>query len=309
MYPVFPAVTPAVRLFYLFIFLIPCTIAAIVSVGLIMMVMGKSEQLVLYSFYAGMFIQALCVFILPVYFTLKATNSPPITYLKLNKNERLDKKILFGLLVFFTGYVFVLFLTHWNRAIELPESMRGIEQWMRAKEDMAMATTERLLSVQTIGGLLMNILIIGVVAAVAEEIIFRGALQQFLQEWTRNGHVAVWISAFIFSTIHFQFFGFFPRLVLGALLGYLLLYTQNLWIPIFVHFFNNTLIVVVNYFWKNAEWLKNTETIKITPPFAILAVISLIVTILLFQKFRKNENSKALYSQENDTNSTYNSIA
>jgi membrane protease YdiL (CAAX protease family) len=290
----FPAATPAVRLFYLLIFLIPCTIAAVVSIGLITMAMGKSEQSGLWTLYASMFVQATCMFVLPVYFALKATNSPPVTYLKLNKNERLDKKILFGLFVFFAAYAFVLFLTHWNKAIELPKWIHGIEQWMRTKEDMAMVTTERLLSVQTIGELLMNIFIIGVVAAVAEEIIFRGALQQFLQEWTRNGHVAVWISAFIFSAIHFQFFGFFPRFVLGALLGYLFLYTQNLWIPIFVHFFNNTLVVIINYFWKDAEWLKNAETIKITPTFTVLAMVSLAVTILLFQKFRKNENPKFL---------------
>ncbi|MDR0333151.1 MAG: CPBP family intramembrane metalloprotease [Dysgonamonadaceae bacterium] len=291
---IFPAATPAVKIFYLFIFLIPCTIVAVVSIGLITMVIGKSEQSGLWTLYASMFVQGVCMFVLPVYFALKATNSQPITYLKLNKNERLDEKILFGLFVFFAAYVFVLFLTHWNKTIELPESMRGIEQWMHTKEDMAIATTERLLSVQTIGELLMNILIIGVVAAVAEEIIFRGALQQFLQEWTRNGHIAVWISAFIFSAVHLQFFGFFPRLVLGALLGYLFLYTQNLWIPIFVHFFNNTLVVIVNYFWKNAEWLKNTEKIEITPTFFVLAMVSLATTILLFHKFRKSENPKVL---------------
>lgn len=292
------ASAPAIRLFSLLMFLIIGMLVAVAFVSVLMSTVGESVQSSLWMFYVSVFIQGICLFVLPTYFALIVTGAKPIPYLKLNEKTEIGKKIVFGLLTFFAVYVFVLFLTHWNRAIELPESMHVIEQWMRTKEDAAMATTQRILSVQTIGKLLMNILIIGVVAAVAEEIIFRGALQQFLHEWTRNGHVAVWVSAAIFSAVHLQFFGFFPRLVLGALLGYLFLYTRNLWVPIFVHFFNNAMILIVNYVWRDSEWLKNSEKITITLTFALLAIVSLALTVLIFRQ----------YIKKNDTNSTYHSV-
>jgi membrane protease YdiL (CAAX protease family) len=296
MRPILSTATPAAKIFYLCILLIPCALVASTLIFFIMNTAGESAQTTLWAFYASMLIQGTVLFILPAYLVIAMTNAQPIAYLKLNRDKRIGCKMLFGILTFVAIYAFVLFLVHWNRGIELPESMHAIEQWMRAKEDAAMKTTGRLLSVQTVTELIMNILIIGVVASVAEEIIFRGALQQFLQEWTRNGHVAVWITAFIFSTVHFQFFGFFPRLVLGALLGYLFLYTRNLWVPIFVHFFNNVLVVIVNYIWRDSEWLKNAESIEITPTFAVWAIVSIGITVWLFAVYvkRNSQNTQHL---------------
>ena len=282
----FPTATPATKMLFLCILLIPCLFLATAFIFLIMNAAGESAYTTLWAFYASMFVQGVILFILPSYVVIAMTNSQPIAYLKLNQNERIGNKLLFGLLAFVGAYFFVLFLTHWNKGVQLPESMYAIEQWMRAKEDTAAATTERLLSVQTIGKLLMNILIIAVVVSIAEEIIFRGALQQFLHEWTRNGHAAVWISAFIFSVVHFQFFGFFPRLVMGALLGYLFWYTRNLWIPIFVHFLNNAFILIMNYIGRGTEWFDSISNITITPTLIVLALISLVFTIQLFRLYQ-----------------------
>jgi membrane protease YdiL (CAAX protease family) len=277
------SVTPVAKIFILLISLIIGTIIASV---LIFSVINIAEWDGLWTFYVSMLIQGICVFVLPAYFAVAITNSQPMAYLGLKDRQKIGEKLRFGLLAFVGAYFFVLFLMHWNKGIELPEAMHGIEQWMRAKEEAAAATTQRFLSVQTIGGLLMNILIVGVVASVAEEIIFRGALQQFLQEWTRNGHVAVWISAFIFSAVHLQFFGFFPRLVLGALLGYLFLYTRNLWIPIFVHFINNAFVLIVSYIGRDSEWLKDIEEIRITPTLIALATVSLVFTVMVFRSYK-----------------------
>jgi membrane protease YdiL (CAAX protease family) len=88
---------------------------------------------------------------------------------------------------------------------------------------------------------------IAVLAAVGDELIFRGLLQRLFQEWTRNVHLAVIISALIFSAFHLQFYGFFGRFVLGLILGYLFVWTGSLWVPIVVHFFNNAMAVIISF--------------------------------------------------------------
>jgi len=93
--------------------------------------------------------------------------------------------------------------------------------------------------------------------------------------------------AFIFSVVHFQFYGFFPRLVLGALLGYLFLYTRNLWVPIVVHFINNATVIVLHFFWGDTEWMEGLEEAEVTPAFAFMALISLLLTLFLFMNYRR----------------------
>ena len=163
---------------------------------------------------------------------------------------------------------------------------------MRSLEDQAMDTTMLLLTGDSLVHLLMNLLVVAGVAAFSEEIFFRGALQQFLQEKYRNGHAAVWISALVFSVVHFQFYGFFPRLVLGALLGYLFLYTRNLWIPILIHFINNASVIVLHYFWGESEWMQALEEVELTVPFATIAVLSAAFTILLFRNYSKRKRNR-----------------
>ena len=55
------------------------------------------------------------------------------------------------------------------------------------------------------------------------------------------------MTAFIFSFIHFQFYGFIPRLLLGALLGYALLWSGNIRYSMIMHGTNNALSVLLFY--------------------------------------------------------------
>jgi membrane protease YdiL (CAAX protease family) len=205
----------------------------------------------------------------------------------------MTEKVILALLLFLFSYLFASFLSQWNKGISLPQSLSGIEQAMRSMEDAALETTDLLLSVDTIGGLLLNLLIVAGFAALSEELFFRGALQQLLQEKFRNGHAAVWVAAFIFSIVHFQFYGFLPRLFLGALLGYLFLYTRNLWIPILFHFINNATVLVISYFWRDAGWLRKMEEMPVTLPFVAGAVASLLLTFLLFWSYNKKTATRS----------------
>lgn len=142
-------------------------------------------------------------------------------------------------------------IVEWNEGWHLPSSLSSVETAMRQLEDNAKNATDMLMEGASVGSLIVSILIVGVFAGFSEEIFFRGALQRIMQATRINGHVAVWTAALIFSVLHFQMFGFVPRLLLGAFFGYVLWWTNSLWIPIAVHALNNSLVVVST--WHSAN--------------------------------------------------------
>jgi membrane protease YdiL (CAAX protease family) len=134
-----------------------------------------------------------------------------------------------------------------NQSMQFPEALKGIEDFMRSMEDNMAGMTEFLTTFDSISELILAFIVIAVIAGVGEEIIFRGLIQRKLYLATKNPHVAIWLAAFIFSAIHFQFYGFLPRLMLGAMFGYFYYFTGNLWVPIVAHVFNNGLAVILLY--------------------------------------------------------------
>ena len=159
-----------------------------------------------------------------------------------------------------------------NNRIVFPAALAAFEQQLRAMEEAASVLTERFLHADNLGGLLINIGLMALLPALSEELSFRGTLQQVLG---RN-HVAVWLTAIIFSAIHMQFFGFIPRMLMGAMFGYIFLWSGSLWIPILMHFTNNSLAVIAYYtFGQNSS----ADTIG-TGTTWWLGVLSLILTSL-----------------------------
>lgn len=281
--------SPAGKIFYLFLF---SFIGLLIGSGFLILFESATQISAannIWGIYMGILVQSIFAFIVPAWFVVAWSKSSPCNYFRLKASSQLPNMMFFGVFVFAASYLFISFLTQWNKTIQLPEALLPIEEWMRAMEDSAMATTERLLSGKSVIDLLANLFFIALMAAVSEEIFFRGALQQFLQEMTKNGHAAVWISSFIFSAIHLQFYGFFPRLMLGALLGYLFLYTRNLWVPIIVHFVNNSLVILLTYFWGDADWFNKMEDIPVTPTLFVLALLSAIITVVLFRLYKQPE--------------------
>jgi len=140
---------------------------------------------------------------------------------------------------------FLNLITQWNQQMVLPDFMKSVEDYIKSMEDNATKLTEAMLQTKNIPTIIFNILIVAVFAAIGEEFLFRGALQRIFGQMIRNKHIVIWSVAFIFSFIHFQFYGFVPRLLLGAYFGYLLDFSKNLWIPILAHFTNNFLGVML----------------------------------------------------------------
>lgn len=131
-----------------------------------------------------------------------------------------------------------------NNRIVLPECLSSLEQFFRQMEEEAALLTERFMQADNVWVMMINMGLMAVLPALAEEMSFRGVLQQLLGG---RRHVAIWLTAVIFSAIHMQFYGFIPRMLMGALFGYVFVWTGSLWVPIVMHFVNNGMAVLVYY--------------------------------------------------------------
>ena len=169
------------------------------------------------------------------------------------------KNYLYGIIALLALLPIVGVVNEWNQAISLPDFLAPLEAWMREAEDMATQLQERFLSGTSYLDLFVNIVVMAVTPAICEELLFRGVIQNQLEKWFKNAHVAVWVAAIIFSAIHFQFYGFFPRMILGAALGYLLVYGKSLWLPIVAHCVNNSLAVIAAWGANKLEIVKQVE--------------------------------------------------
>ena len=141
----------------------------------------------------------------------------------------------------------IAFLGHINEQMQLPESLATLEQWMKLMEEKVGAVLTQMLSDRSAWNIALSLLLMAVFPAICEEYFFRGTLQPLFGNIFKNKHVAIWLTAFVFSAIHFQFYGFLPRFLLGAYLGYLLLWSRTIWLPILAHFLHNTLTISAYY--------------------------------------------------------------
>ena len=135
---------------------------------------------------------------------------------------------------------FIGLLLEWNMMIPAPE-------WLLQFDINSEAFVTAFLQMSNIWDLLFTLLVLAIVPAIGEELLFRGYLQQKLGNWLSNPHTAILITAFLFSAIHFHFQGIIPRFVLGVLLGYLFYWSNSLWLPILAHFVNNAQAVILSY--------------------------------------------------------------
>lgn len=162
-----------------------------------------------------------------------------------------------------------------NELMKLPEFLAGLEAALASMEESAARLTVAITEVTDVPSLLFNLLVVALIPALGEEMIFRGILLPLFRKWTGQKHLAVWISAFLFSAMHLQFYGFLPRLVLGALLGYLFVYTRSLWAPIVAHFVNNAMALILLFFIARSEITREMDTFQPQSQDLVLLLVSL----------------------------------
>lgn len=195
------------------------------------------------------------------------------------------KTVLILFLVMLLGLTFMVSispLVEWNMNLKFPEYMKGFETWAREAEDRTAKLTEIMTSFGSITDLLIGIIVIALLPAVGEELVFRGMFQNEFFRGTGNAHLAIWVSALIFSAIHFQFYGFVPRLLLGALFGYLYYWSGNLLIPMFAHFFNNAFGVSMIYLHQQKITDLNVEDSTAAPLQYVILNVVLTVGLLYY---------------------------
>lgn len=166
-----------------------------------------------------------------------------------------------------------------------------LADWMTANEANVAEMLNKIIISDSKVVLILNILLISLMPAIGEELVFRRITQTNLEKILKNGHVAVWISAFIFSVIHFQFEGLFARMGLGAVMGYSYYYTRNFWIPVILHFFNNLLpLLALAILDKDITNTELQET-GFNWFLLILPMIGLPIIYLLFKNYNGKRNT------------------
>jgi membrane protease YdiL (CAAX protease family) len=173
------------------------------------------------------------------------------------------------------------FLAEFNMNISLPDRLSGLETRIRETESEAEKLMELFLSDTSVSRFLLNLLMIAVIPAFGEEFFFRGVLQRIFTEWTRNKHVAIIIVAVLFSFMHLQFLGFIPRILLGALFGYMLAWTGSIWVPVMAHFVNNSIAVSFYFFYNKGLIGDDLNTIGSGKDSIIYTISSILFLIMI----------------------------
>ncbi len=231
------------------------------------------------------------VFILPVILFSVVLRKEKIKFLNLGKLPKASH-LLIGLLICIVALPLVSGTSVMNEQMHLPEAMSGLENWMRVKEKAAGDTIALFFTDNSTSGLIINLIVIAFMAGLSEEIFFRGLIQRLFMDNKMNVHVSVWLTAILFSAIHLQFFGFLPRMLLGAVLGYLYAYTNNLWVPILAHTINNAFAVVMVFLTgeiTDDPLSKNEEAVG----WPLILSSTLLVAGMVFFLFKQKEKEKA----------------
>ena len=214
----------------------------------------------------------------------------------------LKEVILPAIFLILFSIPFINQLAVWNSELTLPESLAGLEKLMKEMEDTANAITMQFLERTTTTDYVINIIVLALIPAIGEEMLFRGTIQQSMTESGWNKHLSVILTAAIFSAIHFQFYGFLPRLALGIILGYAFLWSGSVWISSLIHFINNALVVTAAFAISKTGLAKTTEEgMKevdnfgtgdyITPAISLLLVVMLMLIIKRYYARTKAERS------------------
>ena len=265
-------------------------------------------------------LQTISLFLLPSLILAYLCAKVPWNWLQL------DNKVNWTVLLWAIGIMLVALpainlMSHWNQQMVLPTWLSGVEEWMKAKEAEAEWLTKQFMSVTTISGLLVNLLLMAVLPALSEEITFRGVLQRLLSPKnsslisqlsytssasdrsskgeirTLNSHLSIWLTAIIFSAIHMQFYGFVPRMLMGALFGYMLVWTDSLWVPMLMHFVNNGMAVLLYFIANRAHWDMDKVDAIGTGNTLWLGIVSLVLTVVGIYMFRRSTTIRSASSR------------
>ena len=227
-------------------------------------------------------------FLMPAVLYVMLVKEKPFNYLGFNK---LPTWSLLGILAMFTIIPFLGFVAEWNDSIVFPDSMRAIEEQLRSIQEKAEWIIKLFISQ---GSLFSSMVIIALLAAVSEELLFRSVIQKALIKLFKNAHVAIIVTAVIFSAFHGDLFGFVPRIILGLMLGYMFWFSGSIIPSMLMHFVNNATIVMLYYL--NTRGFIDIDVEKFGQTDNVILILSsLIATIAIFiicNRLRSNNDNR-----------------
>jgi membrane protease YdiL (CAAX protease family) len=212
-------------------------------------------------------------------------------YLRMNKMPKIDVIAwVVPIVIFSMPIIAILFF--YNQQIHFG----AMDKWLRDVELQNGEITKAMLSSTTLLGLAFNLIVVAIVPGIVEELFFRGVLQNIINESSKNKHIAIWFTALIFSAVHMEFLGFFPRLLMGAMLGYMYVWTGNIWINIFAHALNNGISVVAFYLYHN-QFIK-TDIDKMEHYGVVPTIVAVVLFTACYYLFYKKTEQLQLETQQ-----------
>lgn len=200
-------------------------------------------------------------------------------------------------ILFLSILMMIIFIPGINLIASLNSEI-PVPQWMIDMEKNIESLVKTLLQTEKPSILFLNLIVVAVLPAVGEELFFRGVLQKYLCKITKSTLAGIVITSLFFSAIHIQFLGFIPRFALGMVFGYLYVWSGSIWIPIVVHFVNNSLAVIVYFFIGKGIVPEETETIGNISDLWQLGLLSLILSSiiiwLIWKRRVKSQNQQSL---------------
>lgn len=210
---------------------------------------------------------------------------------------KLDWKSFAGPVLFLLAFAPLMSLIgDWNMKMQLPGEAEALESWMRTQEDSMAELVSGMVMVTSWDKLMLNILVVGLLPAIGEEFFFRGAMQNIFQRILKNEHATIWIVGIVFSTIHFQFYGFFPRLLLGVTFGYIVVWTGSIWPAVLAHFINNASVTVIAFYYAG-QGKTYADLMEIDSYAGIMYLGSFILSIIIAMVFYRYAKNKRLHGK------------
>lgn len=198
------------------------------------------------------------------------------------------------------GMLLAMPLINWlaelNQQMLLPEIFKDVEAWMQRSEERMAVLTEVYTRGTSVGVLLLNLFVIAFMAALSEELFFRGIMQKAFLDYSGNKHLAVWVSAIVFSAFHLQFYGFIPRMLMGAFLGYLFIWSGSIWPSILAHFVNNGTAVVLFWLANRGVVSAEADKIGIQPGewgYVVICSLTVMLSLLAIYFIEKKRRKRA----------------
>ena len=240
-------------------------------------------------------VQFIALYIIPVFLFARFCDPKPTQYLGLTSAKPIY--FILGIIVLIVALPFVDWTGTINHQL-IPETT-SIGKWMKASEDAVAKQIGFMLKRNTVQDLLLNLVLVAVFAGVGEELLFRGVLQRLFIKLFKNPWAGILVTAFIFSAIHLQFYGFIPRFILGILLGLIYWYSGSLWPAIIAHFAYDAFAVIM--IWFNPALAEQDSVAISLGNKTLLAAISLalVMVIVILMKKRSTNNYVAAYARDN----------